>query len=520
MVVVLMPWLRTRRLRPSGAVEIACLLPVGFAVWALYHRDFGGFPNLDGWDGGSHVLIKDLFAGVAPDIYSRQVSYYGYVWWLEKIFHLDAFRSFAMAFYVAVIGTLALAMTITFTFLRGEAQANRMVRSTGIVATALATGGILWLVLLPLLHYNQAAGYYVHLFALLPLMLVWAVDVCVRLQFLRVLALLGGVALLRYSYALNLADVAVATAFVLLFEGFRGRWRIIQGLLVAGLSAAAYVAIRELRPVFRVWGGMQRFDMDEILKADLLLVGIVFVYTVATAWKNVPWDFIRSRLFRTVRFPLFFALASSTFLSIFRKEQGVQYYYPTKYQIWACMLLAFVLVIVLAHLLQVWATRLSWRRPRAYVLAALVGLLLATVPSIWQKTFAGYRETLQERMGPHHATYKYLRPLADVEAVARIKSVLSTNHKQFGGYLTSFFPMFSFMNGMFGHHAGHQEFFSPASEPGHCVFWVSKDRDTFPLGPTHILDGLRNRAAGDGSTCDEYKVPWKSTPQSLCYHCY
>ena len=52
--------------RPRAWVEeIVVGLVVGLAIWALYIRDFGGFPNLDGWDGGSHVLIKEQFATIA-----------------------------------------------------------------------------------------------------------------------------------------------------------------------------------------------------------------------------------------------------------------------------------------------------------------------------------------------------------------------------------------------------------------------------------------------------------------------
>jgi hypothetical protein len=80
--------------------------------------------------------------------------------------------------------------------------------------------------------------------------------------------------------------------------------------------------------------------------------------------------------------------------------------------------------------------------------------------------------------------------------------------------------MFSFMNGTLGRHTGFQEFFPPAVEPGACVFWISRERDTFRLGPADKLDALRNAAAAAGRTCAEYPVPWKTTPQSLCFHCY
>jgi hypothetical protein len=80
--------------------------------------------------------------------------------------------------------------------------------------------------------------------------------------------------------------------------------------------------------------------------------------------------------------------------------------------------------------------------------------------------------------------------------------------------------MFSFMNGTLGLHSGRQEFFPPTTLPGTCAFWVSRERDIYRLGPADKLDALRSNVAAAGSTCAEYPVPWKTTPQSLCYHCY
>jgi hypothetical protein len=524
MAAGLRPWLRSQCVWPPSPrwwlVEAMALLPVGFAIWALFARDFGGFPNVDGWDGGTHVFIKNVFASAVPGMYNSQVTYYAFTWWLEKLFHLNAFRSFTVAYYVVVAATVAVPLTITFTLLQEEASARRGAWIAGVVVAVLSTVGVLLVSGLPLLHYNQAAGYYVHLFGLLPLMMLWAADALIRLQILRVAVLMGAFVLLRYTYALNLADAALAVAFVLLVEGFRGRWRIAQALLVLVFCLAAALIVPELRPIFQVWGGMQRFDVDKVFRADMFLLGALPIYLLATSWKPFPLGCLGSPLFRAVRFPTAFAVASSALFLILRKGPGVKYYYVTKYQIWACILLGFVLVILLAHLAVTLARLSSLRRPTVWLRAAVVAALLALVPSLWATTFAGYNTGLRERMRPHTLPYKQLHPLADVEAFARIEAVLSAQHKIFGGYLTAFFPMFSFMNAAHGFHSGQQEFFPPAMLPGHCVFWVAKEHDIYRLGPADRLDAYRNQVAAAGATCSEYAVPWKSTPQSLCYHCY
>jgi hypothetical protein len=518
------PWLRTRRdawrRRAAWMPEAAVLLPVGFAVWALYIRAFDGFPNLDGWDGGTHVVIKDVFATLAPSIYTRQVAYYGFAWWLERLFGLDAFRSFTIAFYVTVTLAVAFPFAVALAVVHRGAAASRPALAAGTVATVLGAVGALWLVILPLLHYNQAAGFYVHVFGLIPLVLLWAADVLIRLPLLRLVALLGGLAFLRYAYALNLADAALAVACGLLVEGFRGRWRLVQRLAAVGLVVAAWRVVVELRPVFHVWGGMQRFDVDRLLVADLLAIGGSALYLLVDSWQWPPRAWQHRPLPRALRFPLVFALASSALVSVLRRGQGVLQYYVTKYQMWACILLAFVLVILLAHGAVVMAKAGSWRRPRLWLHAVLLAGLLATVPPLWRKTFAGYQQTLDERMVARGPTYPHLHALADVEALARIKAILAAQHKQFGGYLTNFFPRFSFMNATLGRHTGYQEFFPPAIAPGYCVFWVTRERDLEPLGPVDRLEAHRLAVAAPGSSCVEYAVPWKATPQSLCHRCF
>jgi hypothetical protein len=510
-------WVRSPRM---WVCEGVAMIPVGLAIWALYVRAFSGFPNLDGWDGGSHVLIKDQFAAFAPTIYNGQVAYHAFVWWLETLLRIDSFHSFAAAFYVTVAVTVALPVAIAFAVVRAEAAQSRLALGAGMSATVLGTVGALWLVVLPLLHYNQGAGYYVHVFGLLPLMLLWAADALIRHQSLRVAALLSGFVLLRYTYSLNLADAALAVACVLLVEGFRGRWRIMQLLVVAALVVAARHIVHALRPIFLVWGGMQRFDVDQLRGADLRIIVAGTIYLLLSAWQTPGRASSRSPMSRALAFPLCFGLASSVLVSIFRQGKSVQYYYVTKYQMWAAVLLAFVVVILVAHVTALVMNRTWLRRPSVWLRLLVVVVLLDKAPAMVEPIFAGYRTSMMERVRPHGPTYKHLLALADVGAVARIKRILAAEHKQFGGYLTAFFPRFSFMNAMLGYHSGRQEFFPPVTRPGFCVFWVTKERDIHRLGRAHHLDVLRSQVATPGSTCVEYDVPWKSSRQSLCYRCY
>lgn len=517
-------WSCGRDLRVGRArqlmIEASALLLSCFAVWALYNRDFGGFPNLDGWDGGTHVFIKDQFAGAFPDIYNGQVAYYGFAWLIEKILHVDSFRSFTIAFYVSVVGTVALPLVITFAVLADCARARLAAFGVATALVTLAGLGVLLVVVLPLTHYNQAAGYYVQVFGLLPLLGLWIVDAQVRTPWLRLGGLLVATALVRYTYALNLADVSLAVALVVVVDQARGWRRIAQTALGLGLAGAALFIATQIAPIFRIWGGMQGYSTGDLLEADLLLLAGLVLYLASQGLGGRWRSLAASPLARALRFPACFTVANAAFFTHLVHGKGVQHYYTWKYQMWASTVLVLTLLVVLAHLAASAWEKGALRSLRLWLGLATIAATVAVVAPVFIKTFAGYRTTLLERMRPHGPPYKFLRPLADVEGIARIDAILAAKHERFGGYLTAFFPMFSFMNGTLGRHAGIQVFFPPAQEPGSCVFWVSRERDIYRLGPAHQLDRLRDTVAAAGATCAEYPVPWKTTPQSLCYHCY
>jgi hypothetical protein len=522
-LAILRPWTYPRISTFSSPrtwlLEGAALLPIGFAVWALYHRDFDGFMNLDGWDGANHVLLKDLFATTAPAAYDQQVSAYALAWWIEKILHVNSFRSFTTVFYLGVAGTVGVALMVAFAFINQEAGLRTRAFWLGILSAVIGTVAVLRWVILPLLHYNQAAGYYVHVFGLLVLALLWAADALIHTKSLRTVTLLLLLALLRYTYTLNLADAIFAIAVLLLLDSQHRR---LNALLSLGMLAAGVLVVVKLRPIFHKWGGMQRFDVDMALTVNLVLIAGTAIFILTALLEQRPraglW---RSPLLRAVRFPLLFAAFSSGLFSFFRTGAGIQYYYVTKYQVWACSLLAFASVLLLPAIGLSLLSPQNLRRPRVWIGLLIVSALTVIVPPRWKRAFIPYEAGLQERMGPHAPPYKQLRPLVDVEAIRRIEGVLATQNKQFGGFITTFIPMFSFMNAVFGRNADYQKFYPPVMPPNTCFFWTGKDNDTFKLGPVAVLDALRTTVAtGGGSICATYPVLWKTTPQSLCYRCY
>ena len=187
-------------------------------------------------------------------------------------------------------------------------------------------------VILPLLHYNQAAGYYVHTFGLLPLLGLWLADARIRSPLLRLAALGVGVSMVRYTYSLNLADTSVAVAAVLLVDETRrvaeSRARLGRG----GPTAAAFWVATQHRPHFPYLGWHARHSTAELRKADTMLLGGCVLYLATQGYGSRWRPLLASPIVRAVRFPVFFAAANAAFFTHFAQGKGVQRYYPWKYQ--------------------------------------------------------------------------------------------------------------------------------------------------------------------------------------------
>jgi hypothetical protein len=503
------------------AVELVALVPIAVSIWALYMRDYGGFPGSEGTDAGSHVDLKNRFLASEPQAYMGFVSLYAVVGFLEKVLRIGSFRAFAICFHLAVVGYVAAPLAVAFTLARARAAGRWLPLAAGLVAAVACELFMLRSVGWVLLSYNQQAGFYAAFFVLLPLMFLWAADVVVRAEPLRLLALTAGVVQLRFTYGLNLPDVMLATALVVLLGTPAGVSSVVQGALALVLGLAAVIGYRKLVPQFDVFGGMARFNLDHVLASHLVLAGGLILYLYLAAQPRAGGESHAASRLRAFRFPVAFALVNAVAFELLRAS-AKEYYYLTKYQFASSFLLVGACVVL------AWdaATDLflaPWRQrgPRFWMRMAVAALCLVLVPLPWTKGYSIYRERFTERLQAAGAPYTHFRPVADTGALRRIERTLDARGKKFGGYLTSFFPMFSFMNASLGFHSGKQEFFAPDTSPGHCVFWVRREHDTLRTGPAHVLDGHRAAvAAGFETSCEVYRVRWKDTPQSLCTRCY
>jgi hypothetical protein len=441
-------------LRDGLGFELLVLVPVVHAFLRLYNARFGGFPNLDGWDGGTHVQLRRDFVTDIPAAYHGFVTFYAVTHWLDRWLSLDAFRSFRATYYLTVAAYVAFPALLAVAHVRGQRHLPRL----GVVAAAVAAVGVELYLLdrigLPLLHFMQAMGYYPMVFGLLPVLLLWGIDAFVRAEPLRLAGMV-------------LAVVLVLALYLLMSRG---------------------------------QGGADRWQ-----------------------------------LVRRLRFPLLLVLAGSAGWAWFRSGNPPQDYYLTKYQMYGSLILVPAVTVTAADLFARIADgiggavrrRFSPIAVRSLLGLACVGLILAVAVAPWGTAYRAYAAGFRERSRPGRPPYGSLRPLVDLEATTRIQEILAREQKRFGGYLVSWYPQFNFMNPTLGHFDSHldgevvKRYFLPTTEPGHCVFWIAAAQDTFQVGDTDFVRGLRRQIASHpAATCAYYVVPWKSTAHSLCHRCY
>src|SRR5947209_3654111 len=102
----------------------------------------------------------------------------------------------------------ALPLAVTFAVLRRH-EGTRAWTIGLLAATAGALGGML-LVALPLVHYFQVEGFWTQVFVLVPLLLLWWLDVTLARDWQRIALWALAIIVVRYTYGLNLVELLVA----------------------------------------------------------------------------------------------------------------------------------------------------------------------------------------------------------------------------------------------------------------------------------------------------------------------
>ncbi|QSQ22470.1 hypothetical protein JY651_46390 [Pyxidicoccus parkwayensis] len=491
----------------------------------------GGLASTGGGDAGNHAALRADFATRTPGTYQGFTIFHTVTYGLEKLFGGDAFTSFRAGFYLVPF-VLALALVAGL-----EVVAVRRWR-TGRAAVAaqvalLAAFAFVWpLLLLRLLHYHQAEGFYAHLFGLVPLVLAWLAYGLPRQAWARCVALALFTVFYRYTYGLNLGDFLFTCGALVFVEG-RGlppKWRRLAwpaGLLMLGAAAYAYW---RLLPLAHVSGGFIPHGYERALRTQCWAVaGLLVVRFLPPRGEEA----VERRL---LDFALLFAGVNAAIQLAYLSARLPIDYYFLKYGLHAQVLLLSVLMLVASN--RFGAMLLPAQAPRSRALgvglAVLVAVMLVEVTRGWGRAFRVYEESYEERVRGQ-PPFKFLEPLEDRGAVAIVREVLRDNGKRFGGLLSPSWPQVNFTNVDLGWvpddwqaNNGHWAVFENGAVrdgPGACVFWQASEADWEAY--RHVSEEyprlearVRQLHGTADKVCREYPAPW--TPagvRTLCYRC-
>jgi hypothetical protein len=507
----------------------ALILAAGFAILAikdLYNPALYGMPTYLGCDGGSHIGYRAQFVRTNPQEYAGFISLYSATYLLERIFGIRSFRSIEFAFYLSVFIATVTPVIVGSAALRGRAFSLRA-KVIGLGAFAFAWCVALEGIVLPLLNNIEIDGFYAHFFSFLPLGLIWLLDVMIVPFVVRLLTLAMALALLRFTYGLNLPDTLVAVSVILLAEVLQARGKSRKALAFLAaivLAVGAKVGYDALAPIFLLSGYVGTFDFKAIIDVVWLASGAIAIFLLVELMTTPSWDESSgwaggTALVRAIRFPVLLALVSVLGLRHFL-EHARSPYYPTKYSLVPLAWLSAAACVTIGY----GAARIAewksspWSSLLAIGAVASLGYLytypLTRVLEEAQSQFA-------ERKGP--PPFGRFRPLGDPEVWDRIDRVLGEERKSFGGLVSLDNPVAHFLNASLGHDGPAQIFVPPQTAPGYCAFWVHLDDEpgfTWSPTPQKVEEARQALEANPAKHCEVYPALWTPLPRSLCHACY
>jgi hypothetical protein len=485
-----------QRWRPID--DLLILAPALVAALLLYNRHFGGLVAWIGSDGGLHIEKSRQFASTDPHAYSGFVAFYGVAHWLERAARISVFWSFSATFLVGAALLVALTLAVAHSATPATARRAYLALTLGATALGFSTSG------LPLVHYLQLDGFLPHAFGLAPLFLIWWLDASPLRPWPRLLLVLGAVALLRYSYGLLLPDACLALAGVVLLDPPRDKRldRAGAAIVVLGLVAAALLVHHRMTPLWPVYGWIIPLRPALAAGADLA-TGLGLLLAGAT-------DPTRRR---PLRFPALVVLLHAGTLLLLLRAHPAAPYYVQKYAFHGLVLGVAAAAVGLA-------AALTAPPPRKI---AQAGALLLLGAGLWLSSrFAAPAWPSFAERAFGRPPFQHILPLADLGAWTRIEEELRRQHTGFGGYITSYGPLFNFMNAGLGHlgggyfdHTGFRE------TPGYCVFFEKRADPLWQGWDPGKHDPVRQRlAVMPQVACRSYRASWRSDgTRTLCWVC-
>lgn len=389
----------------AGDVALFTLLLV-LALVLLRPDRFGGFPGLGGGDGG---LAVDRARGVLIDGtpvpgYQGQTALFIVAAWARTL-GMDYPYALALPLWSALLIGPALVVT---------ASARATARRGSLVLASLGSAAALPLVVLPILLYTYADGFWPQVFGLVPAGATIVAQAFIRSPLARILCVGFGVFSVRYAYALNLGDLAVMVTLLsaaeVLKRGLDFRVRALAGLLACASLVVAVLTYGRVADLLPITGGFRPYPpVPWVVGLVVMACGLALVSAIA---RGTP-------LGRLSFGAGVFALCAAVFMaSVLAGDRPLEYYF-FKYGLAPAALGALVSAVVLAWLVrEAVEPTLRRRLLAAAASACLVGGLALLAVGTWD-----YRQILWENAGLREPAL--LARLFDPRAAQEIRAVMA-----------------------------------------------------------------------------------------------
>jgi hypothetical protein len=490
-------------------------------LFLLRATAFEGFPAGSGGDAGNHIWKQREFATGEwrGDSYGM-VTLYALGHWISVAGLGDDLVGFRVSWQLALIACMSLGVGVAI--LSTQITNARALRWAfgGVALLSIAVPA--FFVALPRLHYYQGDGFLTQEFSVVPLSVGVGMYAVASRRLVRVLILIATLGFYRFTYLLNLGDLALASGVMLLAELLaaprrRGvRWTLAVG--AAGCLVAAVFAYVRIVAILPTNGGFRQAPLEpQLIGLAVLTVLFAGVGPACRYW-GAPCPPAVERL---ARFLAVLCAAPTLLVSAWLLSGQTVEYYVHKYAFTSIVLGSLcALPVALGAAFRLVArggTPLAGVAASALVVGVAAGLFgLASSANVYAPDF-------RERFA--RPPYRHLLPHADRTVWRIIDRTLRREHAQFGGFLTPRWAESQFTNAHYAVKTSREDIFRGHTiyEPGHCVFWYENDmlpRSLQAAWPANVLSKVNILQSSESTRCETFTPTHAPRSRlSLCFRC-
>ncbi len=476
----------------------------------LYNPIFDGLVSVGGGDAGDHVYYTELYGNSEHDVYNGMVGFHAVAFWIMKASGWNAFEAFRFIFYLTAFLLLMLIGLIIPSVIEKNSKYAALAPFIFFFFSLYPANKLI----LPLFHYLQADGYYPQLFGLLPLFLCWYLFTLTRNFIERGLLLAATIIVYRYTYGLNLGDLALAsTLLIALDRNIPLNSRTLRlGIALIGTLASLEIYSHFIQLTSK--GGMT-VDFDYV---RVIIGSAILAISLLKAVEFAP----NPREATAYSFAGAFGFVVVTAQIAYLISPLPLGYYFYKYNFHATFLLSTAaLLFATMFAVRAFDNRSYALRPVGVLVAVVIGFVFLI------DGYKIYRTSYKERVHAR-ASFDVIKPLADTEALVRIREVLDDEKKKFGGFITTpDWQLAAFMNAALGFYPWQKlPFYREPNlrlRKGVCVFWYSSTADLERIGQIEnrkaiqLIKKLEEEPQKKNYT---YSVKWSDQPKQLSQACY